>query len=151
MHRQCLRARAGRKPRTDTLDAARDVASPDQQPDDAAVLSETRRQIATALRSLTQHERTTALLYYTGGYRQREIAEFLGTTTHVVKHRLRAARQKLRRHIGGATDSPVGSLSVPAPSQDGKYADAVIQRLSRDMQAGIAALVGTARPVGGMA
>ena len=151
VHRQCLRTRAGRKPNTDTLDAARDVASPDQQPDDAAVLSETRRQIATALRSLTQHERTTALLYYTGGYRQREIAEFLGTTTHVVKHRLRAARQKLRRHIGGATASQVGPLSLPAPSQDGTDADAVIQRLSREMGAGLATFAATSMAFGRMA
>ena len=142
VHRQCLRARTRRRPLTVALESAREVPSGEPMPDAAAVHAETREHIATALRSLSPQERTTALLYYTGGYGQREIAEFLGTTTHVIKHRLRSARQKLRRKVAGYVgdslgDSVRGSVGAAAPSQDGAYCDAVIQRISRETRAGL--------------
>lgn len=162
VHRQCLRARSRRQPFTEPLESVGELPSGDRSPDDAAVDAETHGRIAAALRGLSPQERTAALMYYTGGYRQREIAEFLGTTTHVIKHRLRSARQKLRHKVaGGAADSlgdalgdtlggtrgdsvgaalgdALADLTASAPSQDGAYRDAVIQRISRETRAGLA-------------
>lgn len=152
VHRQCLRARARRQPFTDTLESIRELPSGETPPDDAAVDAETHAHIAAALRGLSAQERTAALMYYTGGYRQREIAEFLGTTTHVIKHRLRSARQKLRQKVaGGATVSvrdPLGDLTASAPSQDGAFCDAVVQRISRETRAGLALLMSSTAALG---
>ena len=55
--------------------------------------------IHAALSELPEIYRTTLTLYYLGGMKNREIAEFLGTSKNTVESRLRRARAKLKQEM----------------------------------------------------
>ena len=60
---------------------------------------ETKEQVMAALKGLPDEERTVTTLFYIGGYRQQDIADFLEVSLDTVKNRLRSARHKLKERM----------------------------------------------------
>lgn len=67
--------------------------------EDQAVFQTVRDQIATAMASLPEAQRSAVELAYFGGLTQREIAELQGEPLGTVKTRMRLAIRKLRKHL----------------------------------------------------
>lgn len=75
-----------------------DEASGDESPDDAAVRGQTEDQVAAALATLSEEQRTVVQLSFFEDRPHSEIAERLSLPLGTVKSRLRLALMKLRSH-----------------------------------------------------
>jgi len=71
----------------------------EHDPEEAAVESERRRIVLTAIRSLPEHHRTVIVLYDLQGFSYEEIGQVLGTRVGTVKSRLNRARLALKERL----------------------------------------------------
>lgn len=68
-------------------------------------------ELAAALRKLPPKQAAAIVLRHYHGYTNREIAASLGVPERTIASRLSAAKERLRRELGGAQE--VGTLSIP--------------------------------------
>jgi preprotein translocase subunit SecA len=61
---------------------------------------EERQAIYKALAALVEHEREVSVLFFLGGYPQRQVADFFGVPLTAVKKRIQRAKANLRRSLG---------------------------------------------------
>jgi RNA polymerase sigma factor (sigma-70 family) len=97
------------------LDSALDVASPLDDPHDAAAGREEHDMVMSSINALPESERTATTLFYINGYSMAEVGEFLEVPVSKVKNSLHSARKKLkRRYMAMMKDS----LRQHAPGED---------------------------------
>jgi ankyrin repeat protein len=82
--------------------------------------------ILDAVDALPEHERAATMLYYSGGYSQAEIGEFLDAPVTTVKKRLHTARARLREMLIDAVEE---SLRERRPSRDEQFAGRLMEIL----------------------
>ncbi|HET7560331.1 MAG TPA: sigma-70 family RNA polymerase sigma factor [Limnochordia bacterium] len=81
------------------VEAAMNLASSEPSPLEAIEAREEAAALRQAIAQLSDAQQQVVVLYYMGERSHKEIAEFLGVPTNVVKTRLYAARRRLRRHL----------------------------------------------------
>ena len=81
------------------MEAASAVASRRREPVELAEEREMKEAVLDAIRSLPEHERTAATLYYINGYSQGDIAGFLEVPRSTIKNRLASSRKRLRERM----------------------------------------------------
>src|SRR5262245_6348021 len=84
--------------------------------------------VRTALRLLPEHERAALILFYYQDASLKDLAAFLGVSTSVVDHRLRAARRHLTERLLAMTQQ---DLQDNRPSNDPAFALKVMDQLTR--------------------
>jgi RNA polymerase sigma factor (sigma-70 family) len=92
-------------------------SSPDQL--GALEQTEMKDRIWNAVDLLPEHERETLVLFYIGGYSQKEVCEFLDVPVTTVKKRLHSARNRLRDLL---IDEVEDGLRANRPSRDERFA-----------------------------
>jgi len=102
---------------------------PSSYPSQAALMEqrEMKDQVWAAIGSLPEHERQSVMLFYIGGYSQREVSEFLGATEPTIRKRLFSARRRLREML---VDVVADSLRSHRPSRDESFATSVMEMLT---------------------
>src|SRR5262249_36845300 len=95
-NKQCDRLTRGKSAVFEPLQTAREQPSPYSNQATVMERRETKDQVWAAIDSLPEHERETVMLFYIGGYSQREVSEFLGATAPTIRKRLFSARRRLR-------------------------------------------------------
>ncbi|MCZ6679277.1 MAG: sigma-70 family RNA polymerase sigma factor, partial [Candidatus Poribacteria bacterium] len=120
--KHCDRLRRRKQLATIALEAAIDVPSPEKQPDEILIETETKDRVIAALAGLSNEERSITTLFYISGYRQRDIAAFLEVSLDTVKNRLRSSRKKLKERMLEMTQK---TLHENAPSRDDSFVNAV--------------------------
>jgi len=124
--KQCDRIMRGRNAVFEPLQPAHKLSSP--HPDQAAVMeqSELKDQVWAAIDSLPDHEREAVILFYIGGYSQREVSEFLGATAPTIRKRLFSARRRLREML---MEIVADGLRSRRPSRDENFTASVMEML----------------------
>lgn len=79
-----------------SLEAVGALASPEEDPDEAAERSETRGEIARALARLTEEQREAFILKHVEGWSYEEMSERLGISVSALKMRVHRAREELQ-------------------------------------------------------
>ncbi len=92
---QCLRMLRGRRVETVPLERAHDVAAAGAGPAERVEEQDALDRVLAALDALPPAQREVTVLFYLGGYSQREVAAFLALPVSTVNNRLHAARQRL--------------------------------------------------------
>lgn len=135
--KQCDRILRSRSFTTIPIEAAEVRASQGPTQADAVEQSEMNDRILTAVDSLPDHERSTTMLFYIGGYSQGEVADFLDVPVTAVKKRLHSARNRLREML---VDLVEDTLRERRPSRDELFSTRVIE-IFKAARAGDAAKV----------
>jgi len=104
------------------LEAAMEIASAEPSPLDSLESQANAATLQNAMGSLTDAERTVALLYYMGEHSYAAVAEMIDVPTNVVKTRLYSARRRLRTHMSEIEQN----LQVARPSNDSRFAQRVM-------------------------
>src|SRR5262245_43589788 len=127
VYKQCDRFTRGRSAVFEPLQKAQD--QPSSYPSQAAVmeLREMKDQVWAAIGSLPEHERQSVMLFYIGGYSQREVSEFLGATEPTIRKRLFSARRRMREML---MEIVADSLRSRRPSRDESFAASVMEMLT---------------------
>jgi RNA polymerase sigma-70 factor (ECF subfamily) len=94
-----LRGAQYRNRESETLEAVYDYAAPSENPEEASLFAERRRQVRRALRSLSAEQRQVIEIAYFSGYSQSEISERLGIPLGTVKTRMRVGLMRLREFL----------------------------------------------------
>ncbi len=115
--KHCDRLTRGRQITTVPIETAENVASSEPPVEQAAEGRETQEQVQEAIQGLPEGERQVVGLFYMGGYSHREIAEFLGISTALVKSRLHQGRSRLKERITTMKDN----LHENRPSRDDEF------------------------------
>jgi len=125
--KQCDRLMRGRSVVFESLRTALEQPSP--HPNQATVMErrEMKDQVWAAIDSLPEHEREAVMLFYIGGYSQREVSEFLGAPAPTIRKRLFSARHRLREML---TEIVADSLRSRRPSRDENFAASVMEMLT---------------------
>ncbi len=97
--KHCDRLTRGRQIKTVPIEAAENLASPALPVEQAAEGRETSQKVQQAIQALPKGERLTIGLFYRGGYSHREIADFLGISSALVKSRLHQGRSRLKERM----------------------------------------------------
>jgi RNA polymerase sigma factor (sigma-70 family) len=97
------------------LDSALDVASPSEDPHDAAADREEHDMVMSSINALPESERTATTLFYINGYSMAEVGEFLEVPLTTVKNNLYSARKRLKRRY---TAMMKDNLRQHAPGDD---------------------------------
>lgn len=98
----------------DEMPAWRDLPSPTEEPEDAALASEQERALRRALASLPPAYRLPVILRYWHELSYEEIAQATESTVSAVKSRLHRARLMLAERV--EQGEPAGRASRPAPA-----------------------------------
>jgi RNA polymerase sigma factor (sigma-70 family) len=111
--KHCDRITRRQRVATVPLDAVGDLAS--EQPGPQAIVErrERERLVRQALRALPENQRAATVLYYVGGYAQREVAAFLGVPLSTVKNRLYAARKRLKERMIEMVEATLEQHTLP--------------------------------------
>ena len=96
---QIHRLQRAQKVRTMPLEQLAETASTDRTPADLIETNEIRQEVAAAIATLPEHQRTVVMLFYINEYSQKEISAFLGIPVATVKTRLHAARKRLKARM----------------------------------------------------
>ncbi len=125
--KQCDRITRGRSAVFEPLRPAQELPSP--HPNQVAVMEqrEMKDQVWEAIDSLPEHEREAVILFYIGGYSQREVSEFLGATAPTIRKRLFSARRRMREML---MEIVADSLRSRRPSRDESFAASVMEMLT---------------------
>jgi RNA polymerase sigma factor (sigma-70 family) len=125
--KQCDRLTRGRNEVFEPLRTAQEEPSP--YPNQAAIMErrEIKDQVWAAIDSLPEHEREAVMLFYIGGYSQREVSEFLGATAPTIRKRLFSARRRMREML---MEIVADSLRSRRPSRDESFAASVMEMLT---------------------
>ncbi len=115
--KHCDRLTRGRQITTVPIETAENVASSEPPVEQAAEGRETQEQVQEAIQGLPEGERQVVGLFYMGGYSHREIAEFLGISTALVKSRLHQGRGRLKERMTTMKDN----LHENRPSRDDEF------------------------------
>ena len=124
--KHCDRMTRGRQRPAVSVDAEglAGAASAETQPVQAAQDREMKEKVLTAIRSLSEPERTVTTLFYINGYSQNQIAEFLEVPAGTVKSRLHSSRTRLKKRM---LDMVEETLHDSAP--DERFSEKVITEL----------------------
>lgn len=135
--RQVSRLTRRKRVSTVSIDQVPDVS--DAQTDLAALMEqrETQDVVQSVVASLPERERQAALLFYIGGYSQKEIANYLDVRVSTVKSRLHTARSHLReRMIQMVQDN----LQQQRPSKDERFVQEIIDVIEATEQGDLSKL-----------
>ena len=124
--KQCDRLTRGQHFTTVPLDDAESRAFEPARQAQSVEENEMKDRVLCAIDSLPEHERAAVMLYYTSGYSQNEVAEFLDVPVSTIKKRLYSARNRLREML---IDFVEDSLRERRPSRDELFATRVIEIL----------------------
>jgi len=100
------------------------ISGDQDDPQQAAERSVNHAIVSTAVRSLPETHRAALMLYYMGGYTQKEISAFLEVPTGTVKTRLHAARKQLKERL---IEMAQDEFSNIRPSRDDGFAHTIQQ------------------------
>ncbi|MBI1786729.1 MAG: sigma-70 family RNA polymerase sigma factor [Acidobacteria bacterium] len=106
-----LRTRASRARREGPGLAGVRMVSPENNPEEAAVVDQTRQRMAVALAALAPEQREVIELAYYSGYSHSQMAERLGQPVGTVKTRIRLGMMKLRAAL--ETAPKAANLGAP--------------------------------------
>src|SRR5262245_38668323 len=123
--KQCDRITRGKSAVFEPLPAA--LEQPSQNPDQAIEIAEMKDQVWAAIDNLPEHEREAVILFYIGGYSQREVSEFLGAAAPTIRKRLFSARRRMREML---MDLVADSLRSRRPSRNESFAESVLEMLT---------------------
>lgn len=120
--------RITRSPALATVALAEIEARSSREPTQVEMIErrETKDMIEDAINSLPAHERAATVLYYIGGYSQKEIGAFLDAPVTTIKKRLHTSRTRLREMLLDAVEE---TLRGRRPSRDEAFAVGVIEIL----------------------
>lgn len=76
------------------------VSEPPEKAENAIHILEDRLDVEAAVRCLPQEMREVVILYYFQGLKLKEIAEILDISLHLVKYRIRRAKEQLGMYLG---------------------------------------------------
>lgn len=94
----------------------------DQDPAVVVERRETQELVAAAIQELPDRERVVMVLFYLRGYRQQDVAEFLGVPVTTIKKRLQAARKRMQE---GMLDVVRDTLQHQGPSGDDRFVETI--------------------------
>ena len=104
------------------LGQAAPIPSKERTPLEIAEDGEMRQIVLSAIRSLSEEERTVTTLFYVNGYSYEEIATFLETSTTTVDNRLRSSRKRLKKKMIGMIKD---AFHTEQPSKDESFTSKV--------------------------
>jgi RNA polymerase sigma factor (sigma-70 family) len=122
--KHCHRLTRRRQLATVPLDAAAQLPSQSDGPDEAAERRAVREQVVTAIQSLPSHERAVVALFYISEYSHAEISGFLGLPVSTIKSRLHTARRRLHERMLSVIQD---NLPNQRPSRDQRFANQVME------------------------
>jgi len=136
--KQCDRLTRGKSAMFEPLQTAQEQPSPHLNQVTVMEQREMKDQLWEAIDSLPEHEREAVILFYIGGYSQREVSEFLDAPAPTIRKRLFSARRRLREML---MEIVADSLRSRRPSRDESFAASVMEMLN-------AAKIGDVKRVG---
>ena len=123
--KQCDRILRSARP-AGSIDLAQSITD-GRHPASILEANEMRNRILEAIESLSEHERSTTVLYYISGYSQDEVASFLEVPLTTVKKRLHDARRHLKAKL---VDMVAQDLRSRRPSRSHAFAEQIVEFIS---------------------
>jgi len=125
--KQCDRITRKKRIPAVPLETVGEIDSGVQNPAELFDKRDAEDQVASAIRSLPEHQRLVVELFYISEFSHREIADFLGAPVHTVKNRLHAARKRLKQEL---IDMAKENLQSQRPSRDRQFLTHIIDELA---------------------
>ena len=124
--KHCDRLTRRRQVATVPLEEGLEPSSGEMAPDEMVAISEVKEGVSCAIEKLPERERVVTMLFYMGGYTQKEVGAFLEISAKTVKSRLHTARKILRERM---IDMVEEQLRDQRPSRDEKFIVRVMEDL----------------------